>query len=115
KMWKNINITEVTYLLREELKKRAKSMVQIPSHFQPLIEEYVEGENGEEKAMFLWVNEGQDEGITLNLDSSGNLTRLSIEMNDIKSDVAPLNIEQKREYAEQFLLSHYPSALNNLT
>ena len=115
KMWKNINITEVTYLLREELKKRAKSMVQIPSHFQPLIEEYVEGENGEEKAMFLWANEGQDEGITLNLDSSGNLTRLSIEMNDINSDVAPLNIEQKREYAEQFLLSHYPSALNNLT
>ncbi|PFG12050.1 uncharacterized protein DUF4901 [Bacillus sp. es.036] len=102
-------------MLKEELKKRAKSLVQIPSHFQPLIEEYVEGENGEEKAMFLWANEGQDEGITLNLDSSGNLTRLSIEMNDIYSNVVPLNKEQKREYAEQFLLSHYPAALKDLT
>ncbi len=105
----------MTYLLREELKKRAISMVQIPRHFQPLIEEYVEGENGEGEALFLWANENQDEGITISLDSSGNLTRLSMEMSDINSDESLLNIEEKREYAEQFLLSHYPAALKDLT
>lgn len=82
-------------LLREELKKRAISMVQIPSHFQPLIEEYVERENGEGEAMFSWTNEEQDEGITINLDLSGNLTGLSIDNNDKNSDVMPLNIEEK--------------------
>ncbi|CAH1059009.1 YcdB/YcdC domain-containing protein [Paenibacillus pseudetheri] len=55
-------------------------MVQIPSHFQPLIEEYFEQENGEEEAMFSWTNEGQDENITINL----HLTGLSIDNNDKK-------------------------------
>ncbi|MDM5438782.1 hypothetical protein QUG02_11720 [Bacillus hominis] len=102
-------------MLREELKKRAISMVQIPSHFQPLIEEYVERENGEGEAIFSWTNEEQDEGITINLDLSGNLTGLSIDNNDKNSDVRPLNIEEKRECAEQFLLSNYPEALKDLT
>ncbi|MCU5727303.1 DUF4901 domain-containing protein [Bacillus toyonensis] len=102
-------------LLREELKKRAISMVQIPNHFQPLIEEYVERENGEGEAMFSWINEEQDEGITIDMDLSGNLTGLLIDNNDKNSDVIPLNIEKKRECAEQFLLSHYPEALKDLT
>lgn len=82
-------------MLREELKKRAISMVQIPNHFQPLIEEYVERENGEGEAMFSWINEEQDEGITIDMDLSGNLTGLLIDNNDKNSDVIPLNIEKK--------------------
>jgi hypothetical protein len=86
-------------------------VVQIPSHFQHLIEEYVKQENGEEEAMFSWTNEGQDENITINL----HLTGLSIDNNDKNSDVITLNIEKKRECAERFLLSHYPEALIDLT
>ncbi|WP_163969801.1 YcdB/YcdC domain-containing protein [Oceanobacillus halotolerans] len=102
-------------MLKEELKKRAISMVQIPSHFHSIIEEYVERENGEGEAMFSWTNEAQDEGVTINLDFSGNLTSLSIDNNDENLDVIPLNIETKRERAEQFLLRHYPDALKYLT
>lgn len=102
-------------MLREELKKRAISMVQLPSHFQPLIEEYIEQENGEGEAMFSWTNEDQDEGITINLDFSGNLTSLSIDNKDENSGVIPLKIEEKREREDLFLLSHYPEALKNLT
>ena len=64
-------------MLKEELKKRALSLVQLPIHFQPVIEEYFEGENGEGEAIFSWTNEEQDEGISINLDLLGNLTRLS--------------------------------------
>ncbi|MGP1907439.1 YcdB/YcdC domain-containing protein [Metabacillus sp. JX24] len=102
-------------LLIKDLKKRALSMVQIPSHFQPLIEEYVEQENGEGEAMFSWTNEEQDEGITINLDFSGNLTRLSIDHCDENLDVTPLHIDEKRECAKQFIHRHYPEALKDLT
>ncbi|MEG6617207.1 YcdB/YcdC domain-containing protein [Peptococcaceae bacterium 1198_IL3148] len=102
-------------LLREELRKRALSMVQIPNHFQPVIEEYTEGENGEGGAMFSWTNKEKDEGIMISLDLAGNLTSLLIDMNDKNSNAIPLNVAERRERAEQFLLSHYPQALKDLT
>ncbi len=97
-------------MLKEELKKRAISLIPIPANFQPVIEEYTEG-----KAMFSWTNEEQDEGITINLDLAGNLTSLSIDKNDEHPDTIPLNLDEQKERAEQFLLSHYPNALNDLT
>lgn len=106
---------EVTCLKKEELKKRAGTMVQVPGHFQSIIEDYFEGENGEGEAMFAWANEEQDEGITINLDLSGNLSRLSMDTNNENLDIIPLNIDEKKERAEQFLLRHYPDALNYLT
>ncbi|WP_373893172.1 YcdB/YcdC domain-containing protein [Virgibacillus sp. CBA3643] len=102
-------------MLKEELKKRARSIVQIPSHYQPIIEDYIEGENGEGVAMFAWTNEARDEGITINLDLSGNLTHLSIDHSDENAEVITLHMEEKRERAEQFLLRHYPNALKYLT
>ncbi|HDR7855148.1 DUF4901 domain-containing protein [Bacillus paranthracis] len=102
-------------MLKEELKQRAISMIRIPSHFHPIIEEYVERENGECEAMFSWTNKEQDEGITIKLDSHGNLIALSIDTNDNGQDVVPLNIEEKRECAENFLISHYSEALKDLT
>ena len=65
--------------------------------------------------MFSWTNEEQDEGITINLDLAGNLTSLSIDKNDEHPDTIPLNLDERKERAEQFLLSHYPNALNDLT
>ncbi len=89
-------------------------MVQIPHHFQPLIEEYVEQDNGTGEAIFSWTNEKQDEDIMIQLDFAGNLTSLTIDLHDEDVDV-PLNEAKRRELAEQFLLSHYPDALTDLT
>ncbi len=98
-------------MLREELKKRAIEMVDIPTHFQPVIEEYID----EEEAMFVWANDEKDEGITIKLDSAGNLIRLSIDSNAECMDKLSLSGGERRKRAEHFLLSHYPDALKELT
>ena len=101
---------------KEKLRKRALSFVSIPADFKPIIEEYAQGENGEGEAMFSWANEEKDKGLTINLDLAGNLTKLSIDMDedrDFNGD--SLDVEERKERAEQFLLSHYPDALSDLT
>ncbi|MFB7160322.1 YcdB/YcdC domain-containing protein [Lysinibacillus sp. NPDC056232] len=96
---------------KDKLKLRALSIVPLPSHFKLIIEEYSE----DERVMFSWANEQQDESMTVELDCTGNLIYLSIETNDTVSEAVSLSIEEKRRSAEQFLLSHYPSALEDLT
>lgn len=64
---------------------------------------------------FLGPNEEKDKGLTINLDLAGNLTKLSIDMDedrDFNGD--SLDVEERKERAEQFLLSHYPDALSDL-
>ncbi|MDX8361627.1 YcdB/YcdC domain-containing protein [Cytobacillus sp. IB215316] len=103
-------------MLKEELRKRALSIVEIPANFQPIIEEYAGGENGAGQAMFSWANEKRDKGVIINLDLSGNLTSLTIDMGDGgNSNTVLSDVEERKERAEQFLLSHYPDALNDLT
>ncbi|KOS64609.1 DUF4901 domain-containing protein [Lysinibacillus agricola] len=96
---------------KDELKERALSIVSLPSHYELIIEEY----SDDERVMFSWVNEQQDESMTVELDCTGHLIHLSIETNDIVSEADSLSIEEKRRSAEQFLLSHYPEALKDLT
>lgn len=96
---------------KDELKERALSIVSLPSHYKLIIEEYSE----DERVMFSWANEQQDESMTVELDYTGNLIYLSIETNDTVSDADTLlSIEKKRRSVEQFLLSHYPEALKEL-
>lgn len=102
-------------MIKEQLKERATTLVQIPDHFQPVIEEYFEGENGEGEAMFTWTDEQRDEGISITLDLAGNLTSLSIELNKTNTDSISLSEVELKEQAEGFLLSHYPHALQHLT
>jgi len=98
-------------LQKDKLKLRALSIVPLPSHYKLIIEEYSE----DERVMFSWATEQQDESVTVELDCSGNLIYLSIEKNDSVSEANSLSIDEKRRGAEQFLLSHYPSALEDLT
>lgn len=102
-------------LLKEELRIRALSMIQLPAHYQPILEERFEGENGQGEAIFSWSDEGQDEGITVNLDLEGNLTGLSSDILAEPVNTVFLNTEERRKRAEQFLVSHYPHALESLT
>ncbi len=101
-------------MLKEDLRVRALSMIQIPAHFQPILEERFEGENGQGEALFSWSDEGQDEGITVNLDLEGNLTGLSLDILAEPVNTVFLNTEERRERAEQFLSLHYPDALESL-
>jgi len=101
---------EVAKLRREEFKKRAMEMVDIPTHFQPVIEEYTDGE----VAMFVWENDEKDEEVSIELDGTGNLIRLSIDSDAENSAEDSLSKLEKRERAEQFLVSHYPDALKEL-
>ncbi|WP_431027187.1 YcdB/YcdC domain-containing protein [Lysinibacillus sp. LZ02] len=94
---------------KEGLKQRAQSLVPLRNDFQLVIEEY------NEVAMFSWINEPKDEGISVQLDSFGNLTRLSIDINNDCPDVSSLTIDEKKARAKHFLLSHYPDAFNDLT
>lgn len=96
---------------KDKLKLRALSIVPLPSHYKLIIEEYSENE----RVMFSWANEHQDESITVELDCTGNLIYLSNEKNHSVSEANSLSIDEKRRCAEQFLLSHYPSALEDLT
>lgn len=96
---------------KDKLKLRALSIVPLPSHYKLIIEEYSENE----RVMFSWANEHQDESITVELDCTGNLIYLSNEKNHSVSGANSLSIDEKRRCAEQFLLSHYPSALEDLT
>lgn len=96
---------------KDKLKERALSIVPLPNHYKLIIEEYSE----DEKVMFFWANEHQEESITVELDCTGNLIYLSIEKNDSVCEANSLSIDEKRRCAEQFLLSHDPSALEDLT
>lgn len=102
-------------MLKEQLRIRALSMIQLPAHYQPILEERYEGENGQGEAIFSWSDEGQDEGITVNLDLEGNLTGLSFDILANPVNTVFLNTEERRKRAEQFLTSHYPNALESLT
>ncbi len=116
KYWiKEIENLEVARLLKEELKVRALSMIQLPAHFQSIVEERFEGDNEQGEAVFSWIDEGQDEGITVNLDVEGNLTGLSLNIIAEPDNTVSLNTEERRSRAEQFLISHYPNALESLT
>lgn len=95
-------------LLSEELKEIALLMVELPNDFQLLIEEDFE----EDGVAFVWANEEQDESISIHVDLSGNLKKLSIDWEDSNPTLALLSIEERRERAEQFLLNHYRNALN---
>ncbi|MGE7694603.1 YcdB/YcdC domain-containing protein [Lysinibacillus sp. NPDC094177] len=96
---------------KDKLKERVLSIVPLPSNYKLIIAEY--SEDG--RVLFSWANEQQDESVTVELDCNGNLIYLSIEKKDSVSEADSLSIDEKRRCAEQFLFSHYPLALEDLT
>lgn len=109
-MNKNMNVTEVIYLVKEELEKIARSLVQVPQDFRKVIENYEEDE-----AYFSWMEE--EKGIIgVKLDTEGRLTYLTIDMQKEDQNTAPsLSVEEKQAIAERYLLQHYPDALQHFT
>lgn len=96
-------------MMLEKLKARALEIGGVLENHTLLIEDFIEGK----EALFIWVNEDEDSGITVKLDSDGNLTNLIF---DKKVTVEEgTTADEKRELAEQFLLHHYPKALQDFT
>lgn len=93
-----------------QLKKRAVSLIEIPPNYQVKIEDYAE-----DGAMFAWINEGEDKGITIQLDQEGNLISLRMDAEDSLMEDEHLELEKRRDRAEQFLREHYAQALEMFT
>ncbi|MFJ5566232.1 YcdB/YcdC domain-containing protein [Lysinibacillus xylanilyticus] len=59
--------------MHKVLKERALSIVPLPlplpNHYKLIIEEY----SNDERVIFSWANEQQDESLTVELDCTGNL------------------------------------------
>ncbi|MED4017948.1 YcdB/YcdC domain-containing protein [Sutcliffiella cohnii] len=101
--------------MSEDILKRAKSLIQIPSHWSLIIEDYCQPNESAGYTLLSWADEEQNEGISMQLDPKGRLTKLSQERKEEKTDTKPLSDVDNKIIAEQFLLSHYPDALRALT
>ncbi|MGY3715913.1 YcdB/YcdC domain-containing protein [Sutcliffiella cohnii] len=101
--------------MSEDILKRAKSLIQIPSHWSLIIEDYCQPNESAGYTLLSWADEEQNEGISMQLDPKGRLTKLSQERKEEKTDTKPLSDVDIKIIAEQFLLSHYPDALRALT
>lgn len=111
-MNKNIKITEVVHLVKEELEKIARSLAQVPQDFRKIIENVEENET-----YFSWIDEEQEKGVIgVKLDTEGRLTYLTIDMlQENNAAESSLTVEEKQAIAEQYLLQHYPDALQHFT
>ncbi len=109
---KNMNVTEVVHLIKEELEKIALSLVEVPQDFRKIIENV-----DEDEAYFSWMDEEEEKGVIgVKLDTEGRLTYLTIDMQTTDKDTQPsLPLEEKQAIAEQYLLQHYPDALQHFT
>jgi len=102
-------------LLKEILKERALSIVQIPPDYKPIIEDFIGDGQGWGEAFFTWGNEERDEHISITLNHLGQLIDLTIDKEVEEETISPINVEQKRSIAEEFLGEHYPDAMKFFT
>ncbi|KMK75143.1 YcdB/YcdC domain-containing protein [Alkalihalobacillus pseudalcaliphilus] len=93
--------------------QKAQSIIKIPDSYQLLIEEVPTVENVLDEACFIWMDEHEENGVIVKLDRQGHLLRVS---NDIRTlSTVQLNEQELMERAQSLLLTHYPSALIELT
>ncbi|MFJ6268204.1 YcdB/YcdC domain-containing protein [Lysinibacillus xylanilyticus] len=93
---------------KDKLKERALSIVPLPNHYKLIIEEY----SNDERVIFSWANEQQDESLTVELDCTGNLIYLSIEKNDSVSEAGSLSIDEKRSYRTSYFYGRSVSSIS---
>lgn len=103
-------IEETLHMMKDDLKQRALSIVEIPSHLQLEVEDYQNTE-----AFFSWADSCKDDGILITLDQAGNLKSLTYDIDEAYLDEAPLSAAEKQTLAEQFICDHYPNALATFT
>lgn len=97
-------------MMKDDLKRRALSFVEIPSHLQLEVEDYQNTE-----AFFSWADSCKDDGILITIDQSGNLISLTYDLDEAYLAETPLSAAEKQTLAEQFICDHYPNALATFT
>ncbi|MBK3496543.1 DUF4901 domain-containing protein [Viridibacillus sp. YIM B01967] len=101
-------------MLNEQLKQKAQAIGGIPTEYELEIEDYRENE-ADSRATFLWKDpHDEDNGIWIELDGDGHLTDLTKDTSS-KSKEDSLPNEHLQELALQFVLDHYPNALEQFT
>lgn len=96
----------------QQLKERALCIAKPPQHFQLIFEE-INAQPGEE-SLFVW--EGDQESIEVQLDYNGTITSYAVskESFGVPRD-KEISLEERRKLADQFLLQYYPDALADFT
>lgn len=107
-------IEEELHTMKDELKRRAQEIVEIPSHFHLEIEDYSKNDRAEE-AFFSWTDRSNNDGILITLDQKGNLISLTYDLDEAYLEQEPRSLAEKKELAEQFFCDHYPNALELFT
>ncbi|MBS4190559.1 sigma-70 family RNA polymerase sigma factor [Bacillus sp. FJAT-49705] len=109
-----LTIEEAIKMVKDELKNRALSILEIPKHFSPVIEDYIKHEKEKGEAFFTWSTEDEEENIEITLNEDGDLLSLTIDMKEMTEEQVEMTLEEKRNRAEAFLTDHYPDALRTL-
>lgn len=102
-------------MVKDELKNRALTILEIPEQFSPVIEDYIENEKDKGEAFFTWSTEDEEENIDITLNGDGDLLSLTIDMKEMEEEQVEMTLEERRNRAEAFLLVHYPDALGTLS
>ncbi|WP_203361645.1 sigma-70 family RNA polymerase sigma factor [Bacillus sp. REN10] len=102
------------YMLKDQLKQKAQAIGIIPTDYELEIEDYRD-EEADRRAIFLWKDPNDDDrGIWIELDGKGQLIDLTKEASS-KNTGKSLPNEQLQKLALQFVLDHYPNALEPFT
>ncbi|WP_338750332.1 sigma-70 family RNA polymerase sigma factor [Bacillus sp. FJAT-52991] len=102
------------YMLKDQLKKKAQTIGNIPTNYELEIEDYRDHET-DSRALYIWKDPNDDDkGIWIELDKEGHLIDLT---NDASSERTgdSLSNEQLKELALQFVMDHYPDAPKSFT
>ncbi|MFE4573639.1 YcdB/YcdC domain-containing protein [Paenibacillus chitinolyticus] len=94
-------------MLIDELKQKAAVTGSVPAHFDLIIEDLQEQEDGETQALFVWQEPSGESGISVTLDAAGRLLSYSVD-EELCNDAAPIGEEALRERARSFFLSQRP-------
>lgn len=105
------NLEEAIYRLRDDLKRRAESLVVVPEQYELIIDDYKEYPQIGGRAVFVWSEPGTDNGIYLELSKKGELLHYSIDADNAAEHLEELSDDELRGRAEKFVLDHYPKAL----
>ncbi|MFF2157992.1 YcdB/YcdC domain-containing protein [Paenibacillus chitinolyticus] len=91
----------------DELKQKAAVTGSVPAHFDLIIEDLQELEDGETQALFVWQEPSGESGISVTLDAAGRLLSYSVD-EELCKEAAPIGEEALRERARSFFLSQRP-------
>ncbi|MFS0837545.1 YcdB/YcdC domain-containing protein [Paenibacillus sp. 1P03SA] len=94
-------------MLIDELRQKAAAAGSVPAHFNLIIEDMREGEEGGTQAMFVWQEPSGESGISVTLDEDGRLLSYSVD-EELCQEGSTLGEEALGERARSFFHAQRP-------